>query len=79
MGLYFINGGEMGILKSWILCSHCKKSWDVPKSNTLFEKQRQESCPCPQCGSYTLAYQEKMIKRMLLEKGIGENPLANAS
>jgi Zn finger protein HypA/HybF involved in hydrogenase expression len=69
----------MGISKSRILCSHCGKSWDVPKSNTVFEKQRQESCPCPQCGSYTLAYQEKMIKRMLLEKGVGENPLANAS
>jgi Zn finger protein HypA/HybF involved in hydrogenase expression len=64
----FFYGGEMGISKSLILCSHCGKSWDVPKSNTIFEKQRLESCPCPQCGSYTLAYQEKMIKRLLLEK-----------
>lgn len=69
----------MGVFKSRILCSHCGKSWDVPKANTVFEKQRQESCPCPQCGSYTLAYQEKMIKRMWVEKGSEGPPLANAS
>jgi DNA-directed RNA polymerase subunit RPC12/RpoP len=75
----FLHGGKMGILKSLILCSHCGKSWDVPKSNTVFEKQRQESYPCPQCGSYTLSYQEKMIKRLLLEKDAEVSPLANAS
>lgn len=69
----------MSISKSLIVCSHCGKSWDVSKANTLFEKQRQESCPCSQCGSYTLSYQEKMIKRLLLEKGAEESPLANAS
>jgi DNA-directed RNA polymerase subunit RPC12/RpoP len=69
----------MGISKSRIVCSDCGKNWDVPKYNSIFEKQRQESCPCPQCGSYTLSYQEKLIKRILLEKGAGESPLATAS
>ncbi len=39
-----------------------------PNPIQYLKSKGQESCPCPQCGSYTLAYQEKMIKRLLLEK-----------
>jgi len=70
----------MANTKSVIHCSACDKSWNLPKAYSVYEKQRQESCPCPHCGSYTLTHRETIIKiRHSAEKMKIPHPFANAS
>jgi hypothetical protein len=32
----------------------CGRSWAVASAFSLHEQQAVESCPCPECGAYTL-------------------------
>jgi len=37
-----------------ITCVSCGHVWTVPHTFSIYEQQAVESCPCPDCGAYTL-------------------------
>jgi len=39
-----------------IACESCGRHWPADHELSLFEQQALESCPCPYCGAYTLAF-----------------------
>lgn len=70
----------MSVTKSIVQCSSCHKSWNLPKAHSVYEKQRQESCPCPHCGSNTLSHRETQARiRPTAESPRQPISLANAS
>jgi len=40
-----------------IVCVTCGKEWQSTVSSD-YERQARESCPCPQCGAYSLSCRE---------------------
>lgn len=38
-----------------ITCETCARHWAVATPYTVHEQQAVESCPCPDCGAYTLS------------------------
>jgi hypothetical protein len=41
-----------------ITCVSCGRAWAHAAALSVYEQQAVESCPCPQCGAYTLCWQE---------------------
>ena len=41
-----------------IMCVSCGQGWNVASTFSLYEQQAVESCPCPECGAYTLCFRE---------------------
>ena len=37
-----------------ITCASCGHRWEVANAFSVYEQQAVESCPCPDCGAYTL-------------------------
>jgi len=37
-----------------ITCVSCGQAWTVSHTFSIYERQAVESCPCPDCGAYTL-------------------------
>src|SRR5205085_1119131 len=37
-----------------ITCVSCGQAWTVAHTFSIYEQQAVESCPCPDCGAYTL-------------------------
>jgi hypothetical protein len=46
------------VIRLTIHCVSCGQRWTLAKTFTLYEQQSVESCPCPQCGAYTLCCEE---------------------
>ncbi|HEV3263124.1 MAG TPA: hypothetical protein VG013_40190 [Gemmataceae bacterium] len=45
-----------------ISCDSCGQVWAVASAFSLYEQLAIESCPCPQCGAYTLCLPEPAQK-----------------
>src|SRR5205807_2317799 len=45
-----------------ISCDSCGRVWAVASAYSLYEQLAVESCPCPQCGAYTLCLPEPAAK-----------------
>ena len=41
-----------------IHCASCGQAWRTAVPFSVYEQQAVESCPCPDCGAYTLCCQD---------------------
>jgi hypothetical protein len=55
------------VIRLTIRCMSCGQRWTLAKAFTLYEQQSVESCPCPQCGAYTLCCEEP-VEQPTLQK-----------
>ena len=37
-----------------LACGSCGRSWAAARGDNVYERLTAESCPCPNCGAYTL-------------------------
>jgi hypothetical protein len=44
----------VSVMRLTITCVSCGQSWTVAHTFSIYEQQAVESCPCPDCGAYTL-------------------------
>jgi hypothetical protein len=42
-----------------VRCLTCDHGWSMASSPSVYEQQALESCPCPNCGAYTLCCAEE--------------------
>ncbi|HKI31978.1 MAG TPA: hypothetical protein VKA46_08920 [Gemmataceae bacterium] len=48
-----------------ITCVSCGQAWTVAHTFSIYEQQAVESCPCPDCGAYTLCCHDPTESQLL--------------
>jgi hypothetical protein len=59
------NGGGFSVVRLTITCVSCGQTWTVAHTFSIYEQQAVESCPCPDCGAYTLCCHDPAEREVL--------------
>jgi hypothetical protein len=62
-----------------ITCVSCGQAWTVAHTFSIYEQQAVESCPCPDCGAYTLCCHDPGDEDVLDGQRRGRTPRTAAT